>query len=88
MAGGHLVGIDRSNSVDRSNLPHHVVLDRLEEIWRWALGRLRLEEGRWRGMDAVLVVPQNMTATEVGCGCGCGCGCCYSPLKHPFPSTK
>lgn len=77
MAGGRVAGLlpfDRKSNghSNELQLPDHIILDRLEEIWRWSLRQLGLGPKRWAVLDAVLVVPPDMTAREVGGGdCGC-----------------
>lgn len=74
MAGGHLSGANwRASEAARAPpdqdpdhiLPDHLILDRLEEIWGWALAQLGVTKAHAPGLDAVLVVPQAMTAREV-----------------------
>ncbi|GBF89896.1 hypothetical protein Rsub_02600 [Raphidocelis subcapitata] len=60
MAGGRL-----ACAPDLAARPDHAVLDDLEEIWGWGLAQLGLPKGGAAGLDAVLVVPQGMTAREV-----------------------
>ncbi|KAI8467173.1 MAG: hypothetical protein J3K34DRAFT_523922 [Monoraphidium minutum] len=64
LEGGRIAGLLPSGG-GGGQLPDHLILDRLEEIWRWGLSRLGLGEAAWRALDAVLVVPHGMTAREV-----------------------
>jgi hypothetical protein len=67
MEGGRLAGLAQRGGCREAGgqLPDHLILDGLEEVWRWGLSRLGLGQRQWAKMEAVLVVPRSMTAREV-----------------------